>query len=154
MARAFAPGDRVEYRRASAQLQAWLRRGTRGTVVERPERDLVIVDFGTPFTRVWCAPEDLRRIASVGDVGRTIRRRTRRNPNPYASEKQGPGRRYWFHRAADAVAFADYKRRAGWVVVTDPDSWDDPDAGPSVWCGPRNDPRTADVVAGIDPAAL
>ena len=37
----------------------------------------------------------------------------------YASEKQGPGRRYWFRRASDAGAFADYKRRLGWVVVGD-----------------------------------
>jgi len=63
----------------------------------------------------------------------------------YASEKQGPGRRYWFRRASDAGAFADYKRRLGWVVVAD--------GGLDVWVGRRGG-RTPDIVAGIDPADL
>ena len=65
MARAFAPGDRVEYRRASAPLQAWLRRGTRGRIVEIVGTGwgrTIVVDFGSPFTRVYVDAGDLRRV--------------------------------------------------------------------------------------------
>jgi len=68
-ARAFGPGDIVEYRRTSAPMQAWLVRGTRGRVVERIGRGVfgaVVVDFGSPFSRVYVDAADIRRIREAG----------------------------------------------------------------------------------------
>ena len=69
MARAFGPGDIVEYRRTSAPMQAWLVRGTRGRVVERIGRGVfgaVVVDFGSPFSRVYVDTADIRRTREAG----------------------------------------------------------------------------------------
>lgn len=181
MARAFGTGDIVEYRRTSAPLQAWLTRGTRGRVVERVGNGrgftgAIVVDFGAPFRRVYVDAGDIRRIR-IGSDGRDVvgggrRARTRRTAVPFvpdrrrklpeipraararSSEAQGPGRRYWFDDPADARRFASAKRDAGYVVLADESEWDDPDAGPSVWIGRPSADRVADVVAGIDPAAL
>ena len=64
-----------------------------------------------------------------------------------ASERQGPGRRYWFRSASDAARFSAERRRACWTVVRSGDDL-------TVWATRSKSKAVDAVVAGIDPLAI
>jgi hypothetical protein len=72
-----------------------------------------------------------------------------------SSERQGPGRRYWFATNELALAFLEERKRAGFrgdVSYIDPTY---PDQEPSVWLTKSRGSQARDVLeGGIDTLAV
>jgi hypothetical protein len=71
-------------------------------------------------------------------------------PKPTETERQGPGRAYWFETAKDAAQFAREKRRRGYYALVDSYEGDH-----YVWICKLTNKRAVDAAErGIDPIAI